>query len=263
MPISTDNASKIVKPVDTNEDAYSKYLLFSRAEILYVLRAITQKGSLVTVTFDAGNQFFLTSLLTLSSDGNWLYFDPGSDQAVNQRALKASRLAITTTLDKVKIQFSVDGLHTSEFHDRPAFAAKTPETLLRLQRREYYRLSTPIAAPLTCRFSLPDGAPTKRHEGSVVDISGGGIGLSLPTADTAIFPTGTLLKDCRIELPEEGLLETELCVRNAFTVSAKSGIQHARIGCEYVDLPGTRLSMIQRYITRVERERKAREAGLE
>ena len=32
-------------------DVYSKYMLHSRSEILYVLRAVLQKGSLVTVPF--------------------------------------------------------------------------------------------------------------------------------------------------------------------------------------------------------------------
>jgi len=56
---------------------------------------------------------------------------------------------------------------------------------------------------------------------------------------------------------------TALCVRNAFPVTTKTGNQYLRLGCEYLDLPGTRLTMIQRYITRIERERKARLSGLD
>ena len=35
-----------------------------------------------------------------------------------------------------------------------------------------------------------------------------------------------------------------------------------RAGCQFVDLPGQMLTLIQRYIIRVERERKARETGM-
>ena len=58
------------------------------------------------------------------------------------------------------------------------------------------------------------------------------------------------------------MLVCNLIVRNAFDVTTKTGNHHLRVGCEYVNLPGTRLTMIQRYITRVERERKARMSGM-
>ena len=53
-----------------------------------------------------------------------------------------------------------------------------------------------------------------------------------------------------------------LCVRNLFEVTTRSGSHFARIGCEFVGLPAPRLTMVQRYITRVERERKARMTGM-
>lgn len=42
----------------------------------------------------------------------------------------------------------------------------------------------------------------------------------------------------------------------------RSGQAFLRIGFEFLNLPGARLAQIQRYITRIERERKARDAGL-
>lgn len=243
---------------------YSKYLLYSKAEILFVLRALLQKGAMITVYFDGGNAFLLTSLTQISDDGNTLLFDFGSDQEMNQRALKATKLIFTTTLDKVKIQFSLKGLAQATFQGRPAFSGKPPETLLRLQRREYYRLSTPIANPIKCTInSLVDNGTKRPVEATILDISGGGIGLMVPLTMGEIFPMGTMLRDCSFTLPEEGVLNTTLCVRNAFSVTTKTGTQYLRVGCEYVDLPGTRLTMIQRYITRIERERKARLSGLE
>ena len=94
------------------------------------------------------------------------------------------------------------------------------------------------------------------------DISGGGVGLMAPPDLSALFRRGEVLRECRINLPIEGLVSANVCVRNAFDVTARSGAHHVRVGCEFVDLPAARLSMIQRYITRVERERKARLNGL-
>ena len=77
-----------------------------------------------------------------------------------------------------------------------------------------------------------------------------------------LFQRGDTLSDCKIALPDEGLLVATICVRNLFEVTSRSGSHFLRIGCEFVNLPASRLTLIQRYITRVERERKARLNGM-
>lgn len=244
-------------------DIYSKYLLYSKSEILFVLRAVLQKGSMITVYFDKGQSFLLTSLVDVEADRGTLVFDLGSDNEMNSRALKADRLLFTTSLDKVKVQFSLKGLEQAQHGGRPAFRGRIPETVLRLQRREYYRLSTPIANPIRCRFNMRNSeGETTPFDIPLLDISGGGVGLMVDPELKDLFTVDTGFSDCRMDLPEEGLLVCNLIVRNAFDVTTKTGNRHLRVGCEFEDLPGTRLTMIQRYITRIERERKARMSGM-
>lgn len=261
---ATASATNQPLALELEQNDYSRYLLYSRSEILFVLRAIISKGALLTVHFDAGRHFFLTALLAISDDGHWIYFDPGSDEEINARALAASKLIFTTMLDKVKVQFSTGGLATATEGKRQVFAGKTPETVLRLQRREYYRLSTPISNPLRCLMTICNavGEPEKL-DALVADISGGGIAFQVPTTLAPLFAPGIEIADAKINLPDEGLIVTTLCVRNAYNVTSKAGQAYLRVGCEFVNLPGTRLKMIQRYITNVERERKARAEGME
>lgn len=242
--------------------SYSQYLLHSKTEIIFVLRALQQKGAMITVYFDHAKSFLLTSIVQLSSDNQHIYFDYGSNEEMNGKALLADKLIFTTTLDKVKIQYSLSKLDKVSIEGRPAFRAAIPETLLRLQRREYYRLETPIASPLKCLVPLlqADGS-TKYLEATVLDISGGGLGVAV-AADSQEFKRDNVFVNCKLNLPEEGELIATLQVRNSFHVTTKTGSNYLRVGFEYVNLPGTRLSMIQRYITRVERERKARLSGL-
>ena len=63
-------------------------------------------------------------------------------------------------------------------------------------------------------------------------------------------------------LPEEGLLTVDLLIRNKFDVSTRTGYHFVRIGCEYIDISAQKRGMVQRYIIRIERERKARLSGL-
>ena len=245
-------------------DVFSQYMLESRTEILFVLRSMIKKNCLTTVYFDQGRNFFLTGLIEVDERKNRIILDRGSDEVINQRALQVPRLLCTANLDKVKIQFRLDGLQSASHNGRPAFSAKVPETLLRLQRREYFRLETPQANPILCQIKLRRGdeAPIEMNL-SLLDISGGGVGLMAPTTTEALFSVGTTIAAARLDIPEEGVIQVDLAVRNTFHITMRNGNQHLRIGCEFINLPGNRLTMIQRYITRVERERKARLSGFE
>lgn len=243
-------------------DDYSQYLLHARVEILAVLRTLIQKNALVTVHFDQGNAFFLTSLLAIEPETNRLIVDVGSDEETNARALQADKLIFTAVVDRIKIQFSINALTRGKHEGRPAFFGSIPDTLLRLQRREFFRLATPIANPIRLYSSIPRPAGPLQLDVPLLDISGGGVGLMLTPDQAALLRNGDVLENCRITLPGEGLVATTLGIRNLFDVTARSGARYVRVGCEYIDLPSARLTAIQRYITHVERERKARLSGL-
>ncbi len=242
-------------------EEYGQYMLQAKAEIVAVLRSLIQRRALISAYFDDARSFLLTSLLAFEGDSLLLEF--GRDDEVNRQALLTDQLVLTATVDKVKVQFRLARLVETRYAGRPAFAAALPDKVLRLQRREYFRLTTPIAKPV--RFS----ATIKRADRSVMtidasllDISGGGVGLMATPALAALLPRGCVLADCRMSLPDEGLLIANLCVRNKYDVTTRSGSRYVRIGCEFIALPGARMSMVQRYITRVERERKARLSGM-
>ena len=99
-------------------------------------------------------------------------------------------------------------------------------------------------------------------------IQGIGAGFIPKNLDTSLLD-GVLLVEAepareyaRRMAAEEGLLVASVCVRNMFDVATRTGTRFVRLGCEFVSLPGTRLTLIERYITRLERERKAKSTGL-
>lgn len=242
---------------------YSQFLLHAKPEIVFVLRSLAQKVVLVTAYFDQGRSFLLTSLLAVDPGKDEIILDLSRDVEMNRAALQAEKFILTTIIDKVKVQFRLSKLSVVQFQGRPAFRAALPESLLRLQRREYFRLSTPAANPIKCMVTAmhPDGTPFSAAT-QLLDISGGGAGLLIAPEQSGIYRKGEILKNCKIGLPDEGVLVATLCVRDVFDVTTKSGNRYLRAGCEFVSLPGSQLTMIQRYITRVERERKARLSGL-
>lgn len=135
--------------------------------------------------------------------------------------------------------------------------------MLRLQRREYFRLSTPIANPVKVNTIAwrSDGSALKLelpYRTSVVV----GYWPDASHDQAELLERGSTLAECKISLPEEGLLTTSLCVRNKFEVTSRSRSYYVRVSCEYVGLYPSKSTMVQRYITGVERERKARLSGI-
>ncbi|MBS3934965.1 MAG: flagellar brake protein [Sulfuritalea sp.] len=246
-------------PVSAGSE-YDKYMLRSAAEMRMVLRGLLGRHAQITVFFNDGQDMLLSMLVEVAD--RHLVFDTGADEEINRRATTAERHYCVALLDKVRIQFLLGAFARIDHAGRPAFLSALPQEVLRLQRREFYRLAAPIARPLKCRMPLPlpDGG-TLSHEATVFDISGGGIGIALPPAGIPFAP-GQEIPDCRIELPEVGIVTCTLRVCNVHELALRGGLRAQRAGCEFVRLPGPMATLVQRYIIKVERERKAREAGL-
>ncbi len=239
--------------MEINADDASKYLVESQKEIAYILRALMQKGERVTAHFNAGEDLILTSILDVDMDADYVILDAGASEALNRKILEARKIIFITSQDKVRIQFSASRIEKIPYEGRPAFKISLPESLIKLQRREYYRLTTPISKPLVCTFPLEDG---KKEELHAVDLSIGGIGVLNPLPGFQL-EVGNVYQGCHFVLPEIGTIVTALQIRNAFEITLKNGTHTRRAGCMFVNLPGTMQSMIQRYIIKLERERRA------
>lgn len=260
MTSQTSDADSKHRPLDHGD--YSEYLLHAKGEILFTLRALAAAGDRVTVYFNEGRDFLLTVVLAADNDG--VVLDYGGDEATNSRAQSAGRLICITSHEKVRVQFVLHGLKVHDFDGRPAFLAPLPESVLRLQRREFFRLATPLINPVKCRIPVAatKETPAATVDATVLDISGGGMALAKPP-QSLLLSIGQQYAGCRIDLPEVGVLVATLEIRSIFDVPLRSGAMSTRIGCRFVDLPGQMLTLVQRYIIKVERERKARESGLE
>ncbi len=240
-------------PLEVTADDASKYLIESRKEIAFILKAIMQKGERVTAHFNQGSDLILTTLLDVDLDSNRVVLDYGASETLNRKVQDARKIIFITAQDKVRIQFTVPHVQKISWEGEPALQISLPDSLVKLQRREYFRLSTPISKPLSCVFPLEDG---RKVSLTIVDLSIGGIGVVNPPAGFR-FEIGKTYQGCHFVLPDTGTIVTTLQIRNAFEITMKNGTHTMRAGCMFVNLPGTMQSMIQRYIIKLERERRA------
>lgn len=225
----------------------------SAKEIELIMHYIAEKGTRVALYFDDANHFILTTLLGADDTGLWLEQSPNSFE--NKRIAESSKLVFVSSHYQVKVQFTAIRANNVLYKGYPAFFMPLPKVLYRMQRREYYRLRTPVINPLHCVINPGKGAAIKqRYDFVIMDISCGGVGLTCRETDTELKP-GEFYPDCQINLPGVGTVKGTLEVKNLVVLTSETGNTICRAGCEFKNLDGSSTTLLQRYITTVQREK--------
>ncbi len=247
MPDNENTAQSLV--IASDDD--SQYLVTSQLEIIFIMRDLIEKKSMFTIYFNSGKSFILSVLLTVLSDRVEFVFDCGGNDAMNEQLLKSERLIFVAAINGVKVQFATDKARAVQFKGRDAFITHLPKQLLRLQRREYYRLEVPGFARIGC--DIPELSGDSAVILTVRDISLGGLGLitNKQLDSSAIMET---FHDCHLDLKNAGNITVDLEVRIAIALSQnKSGLA-TRVGCRFAKITPANQAILQRFIVMVEKE---------
>jgi len=236
-------------------DDASSFTVSWKKEIVYILRAVMAKTELVSAYFNHGESFILTSIIAVDPDEGLVFLDFGANEETNEKILKSEKIIFVTAHDKVKVQFVSRRIEKVRLDGRDVFRIELPDSLIKLQRRDCYRVTTPIARPLKCIVLMKGG---HKIEMAVADISIGGVGVVLPPADMVV-ERGMIFNGCNLVLPEIGNIVATMEIRNVFEVTSINGLKTQRAGCQFINLSPNMQSMIQRYIIKVQRERRAME----
>jgi c-di-GMP-binding flagellar brake protein YcgR len=235
------------------DEDLSRYTVRDGVEIERILRKMLADQTIVTIHAENGKDFLLTALVGINPGTGFIYFDAGSDERLNTALLASAKATVTATLNQVRVQFPAEGFERAKYNGVIVLKTRMPAALLRLQRREYYRLATPLTDPVKCWFNLPSGT----LKVVVTDISVGGVGVLYPPGGVQL-EAGATYDGCRLALPgaPEVILGLKVC--STYKETMKNGLISLRAGCQFVKLPPPAETAIQRYILKVERERKAR-----
>ena len=230
-----------------------RYLVHHAYEIERILQDIMESKATIAIYGNDSRDFILSTIVALDPQHGFLLMEQGSSQEFNDRLKTSDKVTCVTTHGQVHIQFTGSGLQPAVLGDEQVFRVSIPQEILRLQRREYYRLGTSVINPVKCTIK------TKQDfiDTIVVDISIGGMGV-LAYEGAGLLHSGDHYHGCRIALPGAGEFAVSLNVRSTFDLTLRNGRVTHRAGCQFVDLPPSVETEIQRYITRVERERRAR-----
>jgi c-di-GMP-binding flagellar brake protein YcgR len=237
----------------------SPYQIHSRREIVALLRSVETHRQIINMKGNRGDAAVATSILDVDDENGLLILDCAQDDKVNQRLMDSDNISFETVLESIRILFFVNAVDMCEFNELPALMMAIPETVVRMQRRENYRVPTPTTTPVSCTITIPqsDIGPLRSVNVVLQNVSGGGVAIIDENCilDSTI---GKIYENCRIDLPGGTLVVATLEIRNVQEIERPNGKKVRRMGCLFVDLPQQMLAAVQRYIAKLERDHNAR-----
>lgn len=246
-------------PLNESAPDLDPYRIADACEILGLLRGIHAQRCPVTVYFNQGTDFFQSMLLTVNPRFEELIFDIGNDARFNARFEAGRDFTFVTRDHEVRVQFSANQVELVMLDGQPAFRVRLPHSVVRLQRRNFYRIATPVAHPLLIR--IPDASGLSGFSGRVscrvLDLSCGGTAILVPD-DRLAARVGECFEDCVLDLGPEGEIHATLEVRHAAEDRANGKLRGIRLRCRFRRLGESGEQAIQRYVRRLEIERRER-----
>ena len=238
-----------------NDD--EQFIVQNQKQIIQILNELAKQHEMLKVSF--GHDTCLTNVISVDVHNHVVYLDIGIDDAFNDRLL-ASHHVVFTKDDGVRLKWTSAQLILPTLKDGKAIKIALPQKLMRLQRREFFRLTTPIVNPVPCIIPITDEENPDADrilELTLVDVSLGGVGVIASNPLDEVLVIGASFDRCKINFPEVGETSLTLQVRNISPITMKDGAIKSRIGLQFISPSRGNEGLINRYTYNLERQAMA------
>jgi len=230
----------------------SSFSIQNSRQIISHLSLLVKNKCLLSARFGANNESYITTLLGINEKNNTVILDYGSKEDLNQRILNANKVAFDTDYQGIKVSFTGAELKKITHQGESAFSMAIPKSLYWMQRREYYRVKSPLSKPNYCQLILDDRKPVNLK---IYDISLTGFAmLNVSKEVSDLLVPGKIFEQCKLILSEagEGVISFEICAKYIINPDKVQKIQ--KIGCKFIKLSRSVEETIQRYMQQIQRE---------
>ena len=224
-------------------------------QILQILKALKDEENDLKVSFNHGEDDYLTRIIHIAADHQHLYLDITIDEGFNKRMVASPELLIHKD-NGIRIKWKAREHSIATLSDGKALKMALPKELVRLQRRELFRLKPPMLTPIPCEIPVPDSKnpeEIKNIQYNLADVSLGGIGLIIQNDLHPAIEVGATFEGCRIDFPNLGQALLNLEVRNIISLNSDKPEEKHRIGLEFKKPSRSSEGLIQQYTFNLER----------
>jgi c-di-GMP-binding flagellar brake protein YcgR len=231
------------------------YLVHNLKEIIQILSDLSKRKTTIKASFNRGDDEYLTTIIEVDEQNHAVYLDIGLDETFNNKLLQSSHVVFLRD-DGVRIKWVSEQISVVNKVDGKAIKIALPIRLVRMQRRDFFRVPTPVLNAVPCQIPIPNEVSSDANrtlELTLVDVSLGGVGVMATDPLHPALVEGASFDSCKISFPDVGMANLTLQVKNIMPVPVKSGSIKYRIGLQYIEPSRGNESLIHKYTFNLER----------
>ena len=165
-----------------------------------ILKDLDHKLTLVSVRLEADGPLYTSALVRLDSGARELFLDELNPSRAHQQVAAGMSLRVFAALRGVAVRFTTTVARIEQEQGGALYACPYPDTLQYLQRRETFRVHIPMAQRPQIELRAPSWNDPVVAE--LVDLSGQGMCIELPTTILDTLEIGTTLAFANLLLPD-------------------------------------------------------------
>jgi len=236
----------------------SNYLVKNPKQIINHLKTLSKEKCLISVVFGE-NTSFLTAILDVDKKNKTIIIDCGPKEYLNRELLRVGIVDCTADFSGIKVFFKGRQVKKSGKPSNPALSIQIPDLLYWVQRRQFYRVRSPLFKISYCRVFLqdPENNTIQSFDFKLFNLSVSGFSITVEElALTKKLTLNSEFTNCYLILNETEKHAISFIPRNIIPINPTNPSKGHRIGCEFIDLSPRDENAFTRYMHEIEREIK-------
>ena len=231
----------------------SEFLIHNKQQIINHLTLLLKQKCLFNLYFGE-NESFITTLLEIDPSKDRILLDYGPKDYLNKKLLNATNIGFRTIFSGIKVAFEGSSIKPTTHRGQAAFSMPIPKDLLWRQRRQFYRVKSPLSKTSHLKLDIEDQSTVNL---TLYDISISGFSVLNESNELAEFLIpGEEFKDCRLILENTAEETISFEIQNIIALNPKKPDKTQKIGCKFTAISPAFESSIQRYMQQIEMENK-------
>ena len=235
---------------ERDQKLLEEFSLSAEPTVRKLLNTIESDEHELYVYLQADHTHFVTEILSIDWKAGLMWLGTPYEKSLSANCNASTAYVMVSFPDGVKVQFAGIGILQSAYQGADALRIAIPKSIVRLQRRNYFR----VVADEELNSQVKLEIPAVQGQPSLIDISLAGIGFTIQTVASQ-HQRGEIWKDVRLTLPDgDGSMLVELEVRNIKAMTDNP--EYVQLGCEMKMLDRGAERRLQRFLLATERRQR-------
>lgn len=130
-------------------------MIHNKAMITSNLSMLVKHKCMISANL-GGKESLLTAIVAINHKDGTMILDYGASEHLNKKLITTPHVKFSTGFNGIQVAFTGENITKIKYEGSEAFSMPIPHSLYWYNRREYYRVNTPIMNPSICEFSIKE-----------------------------------------------------------------------------------------------------------